>query len=89
MRKQQPSSDDSIPAEVAGVHDETTVEEVGSTSAVIGNIPETFGLEFLEMLVENVLKDRKSQSATQPFTIEVIPDTSSAVVTFHSEKGTH
>lgn len=89
MSKQQPSTDDSVPAEVEGVRNETTVEEVRSTSAIIGNIPETFGLEFLEMLVENILKDCKFQSATKPFTIEVIPDTTSAVVTFHSEKGTH
>ena len=40
------------------------------------------------MLVENVLKDLSSSSASQDFVLEVIPDISSAVVTFQSEKGT-
>ncbi|KAM9347764.1 protein mono-ADP-ribosyltransferase PARP14-like [Symphorus nematophorus] len=38
------------------------------------------------MLVENVLKDSDSPSTSQTFTLEVIPDISSAVVTFQSGK---
>ncbi|XP_072253975.1 poly(ADP-ribose) polymerase family member 14-related sequence 1 isoform X3 [Leuresthes tenuis] len=61
-------------------------EELCSTSAVLENIPENASQEFLEMLVENVLKDLSSSSASQNFVLEVIPDISSAVVTFQSEK---
>lgn len=61
-------------------------EELCSTSAVLGNIPETLNQEFLEMLVENILKDPDHPSATQSFTLEVIPNISSAVVTFQSGK---
>lgn len=41
------------------------------------------------MLVENILKDPDSPSASQTFTLEVIPDMASVVVTFQSGKGTH
>ncbi|KAG7233895.1 hypothetical protein INR49_006457 [Caranx melampygus] len=61
-------------------------EELCSTLSVLGNIPESFGKEFLEMLVENVLKDLDSSTASQDFTLEVLPAISSAVVTFKSEK---
>ncbi|KAM4558451.1 poly(ADP-ribose) polymerase family member 14-related sequence 1 isoform 3-T3 [Odontesthes bonariensis] len=61
-------------------------EELCSTSAVLENIPENASQEFLEMLVENVLKDLSSSSGSQDFVLEVIPDMSLAVVTFQSEK---
>ncbi|KAK9537952.1 hypothetical protein VZT92_005522 [Zoarces viviparus] len=85
----QPSTDDHTPAvevqtKAQGRADETAGEELCSTSAVLGNIPETTNQEFLEMLVENVLKD--SPSASQSVALEVIPDIYSAVVTFKSEK---
>ncbi|XP_031730886.1 poly(ADP-ribose) polymerase family member 14-related sequence 1 isoform X2 [Anarrhichthys ocellatus] len=85
----QPSTDDHTPAvevqtKAQGGADETAGEELCSTSAVLGNIPETTNQEFLEMLVEKVLKD--SPSASQSVTLEVIPDIYSAVVTFKSEK---
>ncbi|XP_054470681.1 protein mono-ADP-ribosyltransferase PARP14-like [Anoplopoma fimbria] len=87
----QSSSDDHTPVvevqtEAKGGEDETADEEVCSTSSVLGNIPETSNQEFLEMLVENVLKDSDSPSTTQSFTLEVIPDISSAVVAFESGK---
>ncbi|XP_042351029.1 poly(ADP-ribose) polymerase family member 14-related sequence 1 [Plectropomus leopardus] len=69
-----------------GRDDEAAGEELCCTSAVLGNIPETLNQEFLEMLVENVLKNPDSPAATQSFTLEVIPDISSAVVTFQSGK---
>lgn len=74
-----------VQAEAKDGHDETADEELCSTSAVVGNIPEMLTQEFLEMLVENVMKGLTSQA----FTLEVIPFISSAVVTFQSEKGTH
>lgn len=90
----QSSTDEHTPAvevqtEAKGSEDEAAGEELCSTSAVLGNIPETLSQEFLEMLVENVLKDPDSPSASQSFTLEVIPNISSAVVTFQSGKGTH
>ncbi|TNN79433.1 Poly [ADP-ribose] polymerase 14 [Liparis tanakae] len=78
---EQPSAGDAV------VQTEEAADEGPSaTSAVLGNIPENANKEFLEMLVENVLKDSDSQSATQEFTLEVLPDISSAVVTFQSGK---
>lgn len=72
------------PTEEKGGNDETADEELCSTSAVLGNISEELTQEFLEMLVENVLLDTPSSS--QGFNLEVIPDTSFAVVTFQSVK---
>nr|XP_046259475.1 poly(ADP-ribose) polymerase family member 14-related sequence 1 isoform X2 [Scatophagus argus] len=85
------SADEDTPAvevqmEGEGGLDETADEELCSTSAVLGNVPETLSLEFLNMLVENVLKDPDSPSASHDFTLEVIHGTSSAVVTFQSGK---
>lgn len=76
-----------VQAEAKDGHDETADEELCSTSAVLGNIPEMLSLEFLEMLVENILKGLGSPSSSHLFTLEVIPVISSAVVTFQSEKG--
>ncbi|XP_035532032.1 poly(ADP-ribose) polymerase family member 14-related sequence 1 isoform X1 [Morone saxatilis] len=76
-----------VQTEAKGGDDETTDdEELCSTSAVLGNIPETLSQEFLEMLVENILKDPDSPSALQSFNLEVLLEISSAVVTFQSEK---
>lgn len=71
-----------------GGHDKMTDEELCSTSAVLGNITEKLSQEFLEMLVENILRDPDAPSAPQAHTLEVMPVISSAVVTFQSEKGT-
>lgn len=68
---------------------DTAEEELCSTSAVLENIPEKVNEEFLEMLVENILKAQSLPSTPQDFTLEIIPDISSAVVTFQSGKGTH
>lgn len=65
---------------------ETTDKVAHSTSAVMGKIPESMNFEFLEMLIENIL-DSTSSSATRGFTLELIPDTPSAVVTFRSDQG--
>lgn len=84
----QPSADEPDPTaeEAQGGGDDTEDEELGSLSALIGNIPETVSQEFLEMLVENILKNPDSTSDSQGFTLEVFPDTSSAVVTFQTGK---
>lgn len=72
--------------EAKGKDEETAEEELCSYSAVLGNIPERMVQEFLEMLVENVMKDLDSPSTSQNFILEVLPGMSSAVVTFQSEK---
>ncbi|XP_041856787.1 poly(ADP-ribose) polymerase family member 14-related sequence 1 isoform X2 [Melanotaenia boesemani] len=88
----QPDADEHDPADSvqkdAKVRDSDTTdeEELSSTSAVFENIPDNVSQEFLEMLVENVLKDLSSSSSSQDFMLEVIPDISSAVVTFQSGK---
>ncbi|KAK2839529.1 hypothetical protein Q5P01_013269 [Channa striata] len=66
--------------------DDTPNEESCSTMAVLGNIDETINKEYLEMLVENILKDHDSPSQSQSFTLEFIPGISSAVVTFQNAK---
>nr|XP_020500425.1 protein mono-ADP-ribosyltransferase PARP14-like isoform X1 [Labrus bergylta] len=73
-----------VQAEVKGGDDEAEDEELCSTLAVIENIPETVNKEFLEMLVENVLKVSDSESVNKRYSLEVIPTISSAVVTFKS-----
>ncbi|XP_046902162.1 poly(ADP-ribose) polymerase family member 14-related sequence 1 isoform X2 [Hypomesus transpacificus] len=61
-------------------------EEQGSTSSVLGNVKEN--QEFLEMLVENILSSlgsgSDSPSASETFSLEILPDTAMAVVTFQS-----
>ena len=61
-------------------------EELCSTSAVIGNIPQDME-EYLEMLVESILKQSESSATSQNFSLEILPEKSSAVVTFQSGKG--
>ena len=68
--------------------DEDKDEELISTTAVLGNIQKSMSQDFLEMLVENIVKDLDSPSASENYTLELIPDISSAVVTFQSGKGT-
>ncbi|XP_017276145.1 poly(ADP-ribose) polymerase family member 14-related sequence 1 [Kryptolebias marmoratus] len=65
--------------------DDATDEELCSTSAVLENIPDSVNQEFLEMLVENVIKDLTSTTASL-FTLEVIPEGSCGVVTFQNGK---
>lgn len=84
--KQQPRTDESACAAVRDVAGETADEGAHSASAVLGKIPATMNFEFLEMLIENIL-DSSSSSATRAFTLELLPDISSAVVTFQSEQG--
>ncbi|KAM9851030.1 poly(ADP-ribose) polymerase family member 14-related sequence 1 [Aulostomus maculatus] len=66
--------------------EEAAGEETPCTSAVIENIPDTVGKEFLEMLVESILTDPKSKSTFQEYTLEVIPHICAAVVTFQRAK---
>ncbi|KAF7660862.1 hypothetical protein LDENG_00274150 [Lucifuga dentata] len=66
--------------------DESADEELCSTLAVLGNIPLSFNQEFLEMMVENILKDSESPNASRNISLELIPSVNSAVVTFQSGK---
>ncbi|KAF7215051.1 poly(ADP-ribose) polymerase family member 14-related sequence 1 isoform X3 [Nothobranchius furzeri] len=82
----QPTAAERKPADGFKAEDEDTADgEPCSTSAVIENIPETLNKEYLEMLVENILKDLSSSAASR-FTLEIIPDISCAVATFQNEK---
>uniref|UniRef100_A0A3B5AGG8 Poly [ADP-ribose] polymerase n=1 Tax=Stegastes partitus TaxID=144197 RepID=A0A3B5AGG8_9TELE len=67
-----------VETEAEGRDDDTADEELCSTSAVLGNVPETASQEFLEMLVENII--------SESYILEIFRDTSSAVVTFQSGK---
>ena len=78
-----------VKTEEKGKDDDTDEdEELISTTAVLGNIQKSMSQDFLEMLVENIVKDLDSPSASENYTLELIPDISSAVVTFQSGKGT-
>jgi len=63
---------------------EKTEEDTTHRSAVIENIQNN-GQEFLTMLVENVLKGSSVES--KDFSIETIPESNCAVVTFSYSKG--
>lgn len=74
--------------EAKGNVNDAADEELTSTSAVLENIPESVNQEFMEMLVENVVKDLSSTTASS-FSLELIPDGSCGVVTFQNGKGSH
>lgn len=78
---------DEVHPEAKGDVDDAADEELSSTSAALENVPESVSQEFLEMLVENVLKDLSSTTAST-FTLEIIPECSCGVVTFQNGKGT-
>ena len=91
----QQSNLDGRAAEVEAVSGEEQTEESGeepteepasgSTSAVLENVPQHMKKELLEMLVPNICKNKMT---TQPeFSLEMLPDTCSAVVTFSTAKG--
>lgn len=84
--KQEPGTNGGVSAAVKDAAGETADQGAPSASAVLGKIPATMNFEFLEMLIENIL-DSSSSSATQAFTLELLPDTVSAVVTFQSQQG--
>lgn len=67
----------------------TDKTELQSTSAVLGNIQESMNQAFLEMLVENIMNAQTSASptASQRFSLEILPDISMAVVIFQNVKG--
>ncbi|XP_045575841.1 protein mono-ADP-ribosyltransferase PARP14 isoform X1 [Salmo salar] len=68
----------------------TDKTELQSTSAVLGNIQESMNQSFLEMLVENIMNAQTSASptASQRFSLEILPDISMAIVTFQNVKDT-
>lgn len=63
-------------------------EAVCSTLALLGNIPENSSQNFLELLVESILRGIDPSSDGLAFTFEFLPDATSAVVTFQTGKGT-
>lgn len=75
--------------ESKGREDDFEDEELCYTSALLGNIPNNMNQEVLEMLVENIVKVHDSASSSQSFDLELLPDLSSAVVTFQNGKGTY
>ncbi|XP_030613963.1 protein mono-ADP-ribosyltransferase PARP14-like [Archocentrus centrarchus] len=75
-----------VQRESKGKENDTVDEALRSTSALLGNIPNNINQEVLKMLVENIVKTHDSTSSSQSFTLEVLPDISSAVVTFQSVK---
>ncbi|KAM6934529.1 poly(ADP-ribose) polymerase family member 14-related sequence 1 [Xenentodon cancila] len=72
--------------EAGTADDDTADEEPCSTSAILENLSDKANEEFLSMLVENILKPLAHSSTSPSFNLEVIPDISSAVVTFQSGK---
>lgn len=94
VTNKQPSVEEPKPTaeaqtEAKGGDDSVADEELCSTSSILGNVSETLNQEFLEMLVENVLKNPDSPCDSQNFTLETFPDISSTVVTFQSAEGTY
>lgn len=71
-------------AEAGGIQDDVEDDDLCCTSAVVGSIPKDVTLVFLEMLVENIMRNPDSSSSPESFSVEVFPDISSAVVTFRS-----
>ncbi|XP_023192513.1 poly [ADP-ribose] polymerase 14-like [Xiphophorus maculatus] len=83
---QEPKPVDEGQTGAKGKDGDSDDEEQCSKSAVLGNIPDSLTSEFLEMIVENILRDISSPTASQDYNLELIPDISSAVVTFQSGK---
>ncbi|XP_061579914.1 poly(ADP-ribose) polymerase family member 14-related sequence 1 isoform X2 [Cololabis saira] len=82
----EPNPADPVQTEEKGKEADAADEELCSTSAVLENLSERGSEEFLQMLVENILKAHAHSSASQGFNLEIIPEISSAVVTFQSGK---
>ena len=75
-------------ADARGGKEETVAEAICSTSALVGNIPEDLSQNFIELLVENILRGVHFSSDCPDLSFEFFPDVASAVVTFQSGKGT-
>ncbi|KAG9271270.1 poly ADP-ribose polymerase 14 [Astyanax mexicanus] len=85
--EKSPSKDEEPPSEEPQCEEseeqEPTEESEGRRSAVLENI-QNMNQEFLVMLVENIIRDAPE---SKEFSIEVIPESNCAVVTFTSRKG--
>ncbi|KAK2905058.1 hypothetical protein Q8A67_006857 [Cirrhinus molitorella] len=81
ITKGEPQSEEEKEEEVEPV--EETEENTTPRSAVIENI-QSSSQEFLTMLVENVLKGSSAES--KDFSIEIIPESNCAVMTFSNSK---
>ncbi|CAL8266086.1 unnamed protein product [Lota lota] len=83
----EPAAEEEIQVEAASREEQTEEPALCSTSAVLENVPQDMSKEFMEMLVQNICKNFKSPMTTQPeFSLEILSDICSAVVTFSSGK---
>ena len=83
-------AEEEIQAEAASREESAEEPALCSTSAVLENVPQDMSKDFVEMLVENICKNFQSQMKTQhEFSLEILSDLCSAVVTFSSGKGCH
>ncbi|XP_061595022.1 protein mono-ADP-ribosyltransferase PARP14-like [Cololabis saira] len=82
----EPNPADQVQTEEKGKEADAADEELCSTSAVLENLSERGSEELLQMLVDNILNALAHSSASQGFNLEIIPEISSAVVTFQSGK---
>ncbi|KAG7274552.1 hypothetical protein CRUP_023929 [Coryphaenoides rupestris] len=81
------AAEDEIQVETASREEQTEEPALCSTSAVIENIPQDMSKEIMEKLVENICKNFKSPMSTeQEFSLEILSNMCSAVVTFSSGK---
>ena len=80
------ASEEETQVEAVSRVEQTEESALGSTSAVLENVPPDMSKDIMEMLVENIYF--KSQINTQPdFSLEMLSDICSAVITFSSTKG--
>ncbi|XP_028292547.1 poly(ADP-ribose) polymerase family member 14-related sequence 1 isoform X2 [Gouania willdenowi] len=70
--------------ETEGAKAESEDEDPYMDAMVLGNLPDSMDLEVLEMLVENIFD---GDSSSPKFTLELLPDISSAVVIFQRGTG--
>ena len=82
------AAEEETQVEAVSRDEQTQGPALGSTSAVLENVPQDKNKEYMGMLVVNICKNFKSLQATQPeFSLELLPDICSTVVTFSSAKG--
>ncbi|KAK0149727.1 Poly [ADP-ribose] polymerase 14 [Merluccius polli] len=80
-------AEEEIQVEAASREEPTEEPALCSTSAVLENVPQDMSKDFMEMLVENICTHFQSPMNTQPeFSLEILSDLCSAVVTFSSGK---
>ncbi|CAL8240700.1 unnamed protein product [Merluccius merluccius] len=82
-----PVTEEEIQVKAASREEPAEEPALCSTSAVLENVPQDMSKDFMEMLVENICTNFQSPMNTQPeFSLEILSDLCSAVVTFSSGK---